>query len=94
MKKIIKFQKNTKIEHTIHNGIISKELMKNNIKNDPNTDYLFFSSPDCDTNLKYEFPDLQKYLKNKNKINEYNNEIYTINNLNSNNLNYFSKLQK
>ena len=97
LKKIVKFQKNTKLNHTVHNSIISNELMKNNIKNDPNTDYLFFSSPDCDTNLKYEFPDLQNYLKNKNRINEYNNGIYTINNINNlhaNNFNYISNLQK
>ena len=65
LKKIVKFQKDVKLNHTIHNSIISKELMNYNIKNDPNTDYLFFSSPDCNTNLKYEFPDLQNYIKNE-----------------------------
>ena len=78
LKKIIKFQKNAKISHFNHNSLINIELSKNNIKNDPNTDYLFFSSTflDNDTLLKYKYPDLQKILNIKNKIKNDNNDIY------------------
>ena len=79
LKKIVKFQKNSKISH-------DNILIKHNLKNDPNTDYLFFCSSivDYNTNLKYKFPDLQQYLKNKNSINDYGNGIYAIKNMNFN----------
>ena len=93
LKKIMKMQKNTKINHYGHNSIINNELVKNNIKNDPNIDYLFFCASvlDYDTNLKYKFPELQQYLKNKNNINDSNNGLFTLNNIN---LNDFDSLQK
>ena len=92
LKKIMKFQKNAKLNH-IGNTIINKELIKNNIKNDPNTDYLFFCSSvlDYETNLKYKYPELQQYLKNKNNINTNNNDIYPIYNININNYNIASR---
>ena len=70
-------------------SIINKELIGNNVKNDPFKDYLFFcpSYSDNEINLKYQFPNLEQYLENQkealehNKINdvdelnqEYNNE--------------------
>ena len=90
LKKILQLQKNSKLNYIGHNGIINRELSKNNINNDPHTDYLFFSSSflDHDTNLKYKFPDLQQYLNIKNNIrNNNNNDIYTISKALLNNLN-------
>ena len=92
LQKILTRQKNLKSSQKLISSIISKELIKNNIKNDPNTDYLFFcySDLDYDINLKYKFPDLQKFLENKNNIKDYNNGIYTINNINKKTVNYNS----
>ena len=55
-------------------SIINKELLRDNIKNDPYADYLFFcySSLDNETNLKYQLPNMEKYIK-KNNIIENNN---------------------
>ena len=100
LKKIMKLQKNIKTNHFDHNSIINNELIKNNIKNDPNTDYLFFCASvlDYDTNLKYKFPEIQQFLKNRNNINDFYNGLFTINNINLNNVdsiqekeNYFKK---
>ena len=83
LKKIQKFQKNLSNNNINNiNSIINNELLKDNIKNDPNTDYLFFCSSylDDEINLKYKIPDLQHYLKIKNNINNFNNNnIYAIN---------------
>ena len=55
-------------------SIINKELLRDNIKNDPYADYLFFcySSLDNETNLKYQLPNMEKYIK-KNTLIENNN---------------------
>ena len=64
-------------------SIINKELFNNNIKNDPFADYLFFCSSylDNETNLKYQFPNLDRYLKRQYLIgpNISMNEIKKIN---------------
>ena len=64
-------------------SIINKELFNNNIKNDPFADYLFFCSSylDNETNLKYQFPNLDRYLKRQYLIGPKNsmNEIKKIN---------------
>jgi len=64
-------------------SIINKELFNNNIKNDPFADYLFFCSSylDNETNLKYQFPNLDRYLKRQYLIgpNYSMNEIKKIN---------------
>ena len=93
LKKIVKLQKNSKLNHIGNNTIINNELIKNNIKNDPSTDYLFFCSSvlDYETDLKYKFPDLHNYLKNKNNINDSNKDIYAIDNNNSNRYNFISR---
>ena len=58
-------------------GIINKQL------NDPYADYLFYCSSDLDneTNLKYQFPNMEKYLLNQNNIgkNKGINDIKKIN---------------
>ena len=45
-------------------SIINKELLRDNIKNDPYADYLFFcySSLDNETNLRYQLPNMEKYI--------------------------------
>lgn len=64
-------------------SIINKELFNNNIKNDPFADYLFFCSSylDNETNLKYQLPNLERYLKRQYLIGPNNsmNEIKKIN---------------
>ena len=64
-------------------SIINKELFNNNIKNDPFADYLFFCSSylDNETNLKYQFPNLERYLKKQYLIGPNNsmNEIKKVN---------------
>ena len=56
-------------------SIINKELFNNNIKNDPFADYLFFcySYLDNETNLKYQFPNMEQYLKKQYSIGLNNN---------------------
>ena len=65
LKKIIVYQKalNENIDKA-PGGIINNEL-QNNIKNDPYLDYLFFASAfvDYEMSLKYQFPNLEQYLK-------------------------------
>ena len=84
LKKIKTFQRtsNDNVEEN-DGGIINKELLNNNIKNDPFNDYLFFCSSylDNETNLKYQFPNMEKYLKNQYKIGKKNtiNDISKIN---------------
>ena len=84
LKKIKIFQKasSDNIEEN-EGGIINKELLNNNIKNDPFNDYLFFCSSylDNETNLKYQFPNLEKYLERQFKIGK-NNSINDINKIN------------
>ena len=65
-------------------SIINKELFNNNIKNDPFADYLFFCSSylDNETNLKYQFPNLERYLKKQYSI-ETNNSMNGIKKINS-----------
>lgn len=91
LKKIMKFQKNLKQNHA-EASIMNKELIKSNVRNDSNIDYLFFCSSvlDYETDLKYKFPKIEEYLKNKK---ESNNAIYSINNLNDLNLSSRQKLK-
>ena len=94
LKKIKNFQKNTKnIKGTI-NSIINNELLKGNIKNDPNTDYLFFCSSylDNEINLKYKYPDLQNCIKIKNNFN-HKHTIEDINIKNIKNNNEFNEFE-
>ena len=73
-------------------SIINKELFNNNIKNDPFADYLFFCSSylDNETNLKYQFPNLERYLKKQYSIGS-NNSINGLKKINSDNKKrYFS----
>ena len=66
-----------------YGGIINKELLNNNIKNDPFNDYLFFCSSylDNETNLKYQFSHMENYLQNQSKAGKNNtiNDIRKIN---------------
>ena len=99
LKKIKNFQKNTKNVQGNINSIINNELLKGNIKNDPNTDYLFFCSSylDNEINLKYKYPDLQHCIKVNNNFNhKHNNDVININNnefdhISSPHLNYIVK---
>jgi len=80
LKKIKNLKKNQQLKAK---SIISNELMKNNVSNDPNSDYLFFSSSDLDidTNFKFKIPDIQQYLKSKKKVlfsNNQNKENFSI----------------
>ena len=83
LKKIIVHQKalNENIDKA-PGGIINNEL-QNNIKNDPYLDYLFFGSAfvDYEMSLKYQFPNLEQYLKKQYFIGRNNsiNEIKKIN---------------
>ena len=65
-------------------SIINKELLRDNIKNDPYADYLFFcySSLDNETNLRYQLPNMEKYIKKKNILVENNNNTDKNNNKN------------
>ena len=67
-------------------SIINKELLRDNIKNDPYADYLFFcySSLDNETNLRYQLPNMEKYIKKKNILVE-NNSNTDNNKINSGN---------
>jgi protein phosphatase 1G len=83
LKKIKNFQKNTKNINGAINSIINNEILKGNIKNDPNTDYLFFCSSylDNEINLKYKYPDLHHYIKVKNNLNyKHTTDAININN--------------
>ena len=100
LKKIKNFQKNTKNVKGTINSIINNELLKGNIKNDPNTDYLFFCSSylDNEINLKYKYPDLQHCIKVNNNFNQkHTNDVININNnefdhnISSPHLNFFIK---
>ena len=64
-------------------SIINKELIGNNVKNDPFKDYLFFcpSYSDNEINLKYQFPNLEQYLENQKEALEHN-KINDVNELN------------
>ena len=95
LKKIRAHRKNT-IDTNDENGagIINKELLKDNIKNDPFTDYLFYCSSDLDhdTNLKYLYPDISPELlsdnfSHKKKIIKYDeNDKNKINEISFNNM--------
>ena len=100
LKKIKNFQKNKKNVKGTINSIINNELLKGNIKNDPNTDYLFFCSSylDNEINLKYKYPDLQHCIKVNNNFNQKHiNDVININNnefehnISSPHLNFFIK---
>ena len=84
LKKIKTHQKNSvDMIGENYGGIINKELLNNNIKNDPFNDYLFFCSSylDNETNLKYQFPYMENYLQNQSKAGKNNtiNDIRKIN---------------
>ena len=83
LKKIKNFQQNTKNVNGTVNSIINNELLKGNIENDPNIDYLFFCSSylDNEINLKYKYPDLQHLINVKNNFNQkHNTDAININN--------------
>jgi serine/threonine protein phosphatase PrpC len=84
LKKIKTHQKNSvDMIGENYGGIINKELLNNNIKNDPFNDYLFFCSSylDNETNLKYQFPNMENYLQNQSKAGK-NNTISDIRKIN------------